>query len=121
MKVTLIRTDKEHGKEALSTCETGALFEKIKTETKSGHITALRSILPALEGTHSQYEHIDKLPRIYPAVEYTRTKEGERRMKQYNGLVQLEVNKLAGMAEVEYVKQQAALLPDVYKRQIEGT
>ena len=110
MKVTLIRTDKEHGKEALSTCETGALFEKIKTETKSGHITALRNILPALEGTHSQYEHIDKLPRIYPAVEYTRTKEGERRMKQYNGLVQLEVNKLAGMAEVEYVKQQAALL-----------
>ena len=71
MKVTLIRTDKEHGKEALSTCETGALFEKIKTETKSGHITALRNILPALEGTHSQYEHIDKLPRIYPAVEYT--------------------------------------------------
>ena len=114
MKVTLIRTDKEHGKEALSTCETGALFEKIKTETKSGHITALRNILPALEGTHSQYEHIDKLPRIYPAVEYTRTKEGERRMKQYNGLVQLEVNKLAGMAEVEYVKQQAALLPQTF-------
>ena len=35
-------------------------------------------------------------------------------MKQYNGLVQLEVNKLAGMAEVEYVKQQAALLPQTF-------
>ncbi len=114
MKVTLIRTDKENGKEALSTCETGTLFEKIKTETKSGHITALRNILPVLEGTHSRYEYIDKLPRIYPAIEYTRTKEGERRMKQYNGLVQLEVNKLAGTSEVEFLKEQAALLPQTF-------
>ena len=33
----------------------------------------LRAILPQLEGTCAQYEHIDKLPRIYPAVEYSRT------------------------------------------------
>ena len=41
--------------------------------------------------------YIDKLPYIYSAVECTRTKEGERKMKQYNGLVQLEVNRLAGL------------------------
>lgn len=89
MKITLIREEKETGREMLSTCETDTLFEKIKTETKSKYITALREILPALEGTRSRYEHIEKLPRMYPAVEYTRTREGERRMKQYNGLVQL--------------------------------
>ncbi len=68
----------------------------------------------ALEGTRSRYEHIDKLPRIYPAVEYSRTKEGERRMKHYNGLVQLEVNKLSGRYEVEFVKRQAELLPQTF-------
>lgn len=114
MKITLIREEKETGKEMLSTCDANTLFEKIKTETKSGYVTALRDILPALEGTHSRYEHIDKLPRMYPAVEYTRTKEGERRMKQYNGLVQLEVNKLSGRYEVELVKRQVELLPQTF-------
>lgn len=92
MKVTLIRQDNGSGKETLSICETGTLFDKMKTETKAGHITALREIIPLLEGTYARYEHIDKLPYIYSAVEYTRTKEGERKMKQYNGLVQLEVS-----------------------------
>ena len=107
MKITLIRAEKESGKEALSTLETDALIKKLKTETKAGHVSTLRAILPQLEGTCAQYEHIDKLPRIYPAVEYSRTQEGERRMKNYNGLVQLEINRLSGIAEAEYVKQQA--------------
>lgn len=114
MKITLIREEKESGKVTLNTCETDLLFEKMKTETKAGYVTALREALPRLEGTYSRYDHIDKLPRIYPAVEYGRTKEGERRMKQYNGLIQLEVNKLSGRYEVEYVKRQAELLPQTF-------
>lgn len=114
MKITLIREEKETGREILSTCETDTLFDRIKTETKLKYITALREVLPALEGTRSRYEHIEKLPRMYPAVEYTRTREGERRMKQYNGLVQLEVNKLSGHYEVELVKRQAELLPQTF-------
>ena len=73
MKITLIRAEKESGKEALSTLEADALIKKLKTETKAGHVSTLRAILPQLEGTCAQYEHIDKLPRIYPAVEYSRT------------------------------------------------
>ena len=114
MKITLIRAEKESRKEALSTLEADALIKKLKTETKAGHVSTLRAVLPQLEGTCAQYEHIDKLPRIYPAVEYSRTQEGERRMKNYNGLVQLEVNRLSGIAEAEYVKQQAALLPQTF-------
>ncbi|MEL5896382.1 BT4734/BF3469 family protein [Bacteroides sp. GD17] len=114
MKITLIREEKESGKEAFSTLETDTLIEKLKTETKAGHVTALRIIIPQLEGTRIRYEHIDKLLRIYPAIEYTRTQEGERRMKHYNGLVQLEVNHLSGIAEAEFVKQQASLLPQTF-------
>ena len=49
----------------------------------------LRSIIPHLKGTNARYEHIDRLPRLYPAVEMTRTKAGEHRIKTYNGLVLL--------------------------------
>ena len=114
MKFTLIRQDSGSGKETLSICEASTLFDKMKTETKSGHITALRELIPLMEGSYGHYEHIDKLPYIYSAVEYTRTKDGERKMKQYNGLVQLEVKHLAGLSEIEFVKRQAALLPQTF-------
>lgn len=114
MKITLIREEKEKGKEIISICNVDSLIEKIKTETKSKHVTALRKIIPQLEGTTVHYEYIDKLPRIYAAAEYTRSKEGERRMKTYNGLIQIEVNKLSGLSEAELVKQQAALLPQTF-------
>lgn len=109
MKITLIREERESGKEAVSTQETDMLMEKLKTENKTGYITELRSIIPHLKGTNARYEHIDRLPRLYPAVEMTRTKAGEHRIKTYNGLILLEVNNLAGVAEAELVKQQAAL------------
>ena len=35
-------------------------------------------------------------------------------MKHYNGIVQLDINKLSGQYEVELVKQQAALLPQTF-------
>lgn len=100
MKITLIRKDEEQGTEALSLCDTDAFFEKVKTENKAGHISELREILPRLAGSSARYVHIDKLPRVYPAVEYTRKQKGEKRMKHYNGLVQLEVNRLADLYEV---------------------
>lgn len=114
MKITLIRKDEEQGTEALSLCDTDAFFEKVKTENKAGHISELREILPRLAGSSARYVHIDKLPRVYPAVEYTRKQKGEKRMKHYNGLVQLEVNRLADLYEVEYVKHQVEQLPQTF-------
>ncbi len=76
MKITLIRKDEEQGTEALSLCDTDAFFEKVKTENKAGHISELREILPRLAGSSARYVHIDKLPRVYPAVEYTRKQNG---------------------------------------------
>ena len=97
MKITLIRAEKESRKEALSTLEADALIKKLKTETKAGHVSTLRAVLPQLEGTCAQYEHIDKLPRIYPAVEYSRTQEGERWMKNYNGHPRVHQGKNQGL------------------------
>ena len=115
MKITLVREEKESGRETVSTCEADVLLERIKTETKAAHVTALRTmLLYTTPDARGHYEHIDKLPRIYPAVEYGRSRDGGRKLKRYNGIVVLEVNGLAGLSEVELVKEQARLLPQTW-------
>ena len=112
MKITLIRTGADTGRESLVTCEAGAFIERIKTETQGKYVSGLRTMLAYGFGTdHGSYTHIDRLPRVCPGVEWGRTREGERKLKHYNGLVMLEVQRLSGFSEVELVKRQAALLP----------
>ena len=115
MRITFIKENRDAGTESISTCDTAAFITRIKSETKPGHVSALRTMLEyTSHGSGGTYGHIDKLPRICPATEYGRHREGERRMKRYNGIVLLEVGGLSGMSEAELVKEQAALLPQTY-------
>ena len=115
MRITFIKENRDAGTESISTCDTAAFITRIKSETKPGHVSALRTMLEyTSHGSGGTYGHIDKLPRICPAMEYGRSREGERRMKRYNGIVLLEVSGLSGMSETELVKEQAALLPQTY-------
>lgn len=116
MKVTLLRTDASTGKETISTCEAGAFMERIKTETKGQYVSGLRTMLSYTAGREERgsYEYIDRLPCVCPCTEWGRTAGGERKMKHYNGIVMLDVRQLAGRAEVELVKERAALLPQTY-------
>ncbi|MCI1681514.1 MAG: DUF3874 domain-containing protein [Bacteroides sp.] len=115
MKITLIRTDRESGKETLTNYEPNVLIERIKKETKTKDITGLRTMLRySSPENRAEYIHIDKIPRVYPSVEYGKTREGEKRMRRYNGVVMLEVNKLAGPSEAELLKSQAKLLPQTW-------
>ena len=84
MKITSIRHDKDAGREMMTVYDADVLMKKMKTETRDGYVTGLRTVIPQLEGTESAFSHIDKLPRVYPAVECARTKDGGRRMKRYN-------------------------------------
>lgn len=112
MKVTFVRTDGNTGRESISTCEAGAFMERIKTETRDRDVSGLRTMISYAGGTdRGSYSHIDRLPRVFPAVEMGRTREGETRVKCYNGVVMLDVQQLSGPHEVEMVKEQAALLP----------
>lgn len=115
MKVTLTKENQDHGTESISTCEADAFIEKIKSETKGRYVSGLRTMLEHTGGSDGgHYVHIERLPRVCPGVECGRTREGERKMKHYNGIVLLEVQKLSGLSEVELVKEQAALLPQTY-------
>ena len=109
MKVTFIR--KENATESWSVCSIEACMDKLKRETKEQYITQLRQALPYLEGNRGHFIHIERIPRIYPVVEYRRTSDNNRAFKSYNGIVQIEVNRLSGRSEAEHVKERAALLP----------
>lgn len=115
MKITFIKENRDAGTESINTCETDTFITRIKSETKGQYVSGLRTMLAYTDrNSGGQYTYIDKLPRVCPGVEYGRTREGERKMKHYNGIVLLEVQDLAGLSEVELVKEQAALLPQTY-------
>ena len=97
MKITQIR--ETESAEAISVLNLESFVEKIKVEIKarpvSGFREALHYVLPG-ESCHLS----GKLPKIIPAVAFGRV-NGVKRMKAYNGIVELSVGPLAGKAEVE--------------------
>ena len=107
MKITQIR--EKDGVEALSVLDFNLLIEKIKTEIKTRPVTGLRQALHfVLPGESCSFA--GKLPKVIPAAVFGRV-NGVKRMKVYNGIVELTVGPLAGKVEVEMVKKKAAELP----------
>ena len=85
------------------------LIEKMKKETKLRPVSGLREALHfVLPGEPCSAAH--KLPRIIPAAVFGRV-NGVKKMKTYNGIVELTVGPLAGKAEIALVKRKAAELP----------
>ena len=112
MKITIIR--RTNATETWSVCTTETFFEKVKRETKEKYVSQLRNQLPTLQGSNKHFIHLDKIPRIYPVAEFHRMPDGSWDLKQYNGIVLVEVNRLSGWAEAEFVKSKAALLPQTF-------
>ena len=112
MKIGVIR--KENATEVCSTCSMETFLEKVKKETKGKYISQLREKLLSLQGSEVRFVHLDKIPRIYPIAEFRHTSEHGWKFKRYNGIVLVEVNQLSGMAEAEFVKSKAALLPQTF-------
>ena len=107
MKITQIR--EKEGVETLSVLALDSLVEKIKTEIKTRPVSGLRQALHfVVPGDRCTLA--DRLPKIIPAAVFGRV-AGVKRMKSYNGVVELSVVPLAGKAEVELVKKRAAELP----------
>ena len=108
MKIGVIR--QENATEVCSVCSMETFLERVKKENKGKYISLLRESLPSLQGSSGRFIHLDKIPRIYPVAEYRHTADGWK-FKRYNGIVLVEVNQLSGLAEAEFVKSKAALLP----------
>ena len=81
----------------------------MKKETKLRPVTGLRQALHFVL-PDEPCSLASKLPRVIPAAAFGRV-NGVKRMKTYNGIVELTIGPLAGKTEVEIVKQKAAELP----------
>ena len=112
MKIGVIRQEK--ATEVYSTCSIETFLERVKKENKGRYISQLRDKLPSLQGSGARFVHIDRIPRICPVAEFRRTQDGSWKFKRYNGVVLVEVDNLSGLAEAEFVKQKAALLPQTF-------
>ena len=114
-KVTIIRNYRN--RETLTLVELDQLVEAIRSCQYQEEVTEMRHYHPLLKDKKSddgtlmlwtQLTH--KLPRICVAVEME-TKGENRVVRDYSGLVLLEVNNLPGLDEAEAVRRGAAEMP----------
>ena len=110
MKVTLIRTDKKKVPHVtVNTIE--KLMTRMQTDTKQQSVQALRRHLPMLVSLGWHFKDMHLLPRVYPAVELTKTSNGDLIFKNWNGLVLLTIGGVDDREKAEQVKVAAMGLP----------
>lgn len=110
MKVTLIRTDKRNVPHVtVNTIE--KLMTRMQTDTKQQTVQSLRRHLPMLVSLGWHFKDMHLLPRIYPAVELTKTSNGDLTFKNWNGLVLLTIGGVDDREKAEQVKAAAMGLP----------
>lgn len=116
MKFTLIRTNDEARTLSLKTLTPEAMMEFIMTEMKSKPVSRFRQELPVMESLGAGFvrQALQKLPRISVAGVWKKHGTSEMELKEYNGLVMLNISKLANLQEVETVKRLAQSLPSTY-------
>ena len=110
MKVTLIRTDNRNVPHVtVNTIE--KLMTRMQTDTKQQTVQSLRRHLPMLVSLGWHFKDMHLLPRIYPAVELTKTSNGDLTFKNWNGLVLLTIGGVDDREKAEQVKAAAMGLP----------
>ena len=110
MKVTLIRTDKRNVPHVtVNTIE--KLMTRMQTDTKQQTIQALRRHLPMLVSLGWHFKDMHLLPRVYPAVELTKTSNGDLIFKNWNGLVLLTIGGVDDREKAEQIKMAAMGMP----------
>ena len=116
MKFTLIRNNDEARTLSLKTLTPEAMMESIMTEMKSKPVSRFRQELPVLESLGAGFvrQALQKLPNISITGSWRKHGTSEMELKEYNGLVLLNVSKLANLQEVETVKRLAQSLPSTY-------
>ena len=110
MKVTLIRTDNKNVPHVtVNTIE--KLMTRMQTDTKQQTVQSLRRHLPMLVSLGWHFKDMHLLPCIYPAVELTKTSNGDLTFKNWNGLVLLTIGGVDDREKAEQVKAAAMGLP----------
>lgn len=111
MKISIFRKQKD-GSESVSSEEFSDYISRIAKDNAKEYILKYRDALPYLEKA-DRWKYYDCIPMICPVAEYYKKKSGEVEMRAYNGISMLVVEGLNNILEVEKVKKQASVCPQV--------
>lgn len=112
MKITTFRRKNEGGDRALSTSDYQSFTERIKHDMRNRYIERYREVYEFLD-EDGRWEHLWRIPEVCLTSEYRKKGDGRCEWVAYNGLSVVVVDNLNGVREVEAVKRQAALFPQV--------
>ena len=111
MKLSIIRTDRQRQKH-LSTIEMAKAIEKLTEQTKTDTVGEARHTLRYyVDDPNLRPDIISQMPRLYPSVELRRDADGNFVMKQFNGVLLLNVKGLRNKEEAETIKTKVQGLP----------
>ncbi|MBQ7552954.1 MAG: DUF3874 domain-containing protein [Bacteroidaceae bacterium] len=115
-KFTLIRVNNDAHTLTLRGLSPEAMIESVMTEMKSQPVSRFRKELPMLESLGAGFVHqaLGKLPSVSVAASWRKSGNAEMKISAYNGLVLLNVSRLANMEEAETVKRLAQSIPSTY-------
>lgn len=111
MKISIFRKQKD-GSESVASEEFSDYISRIAKDNAKEYILKYRDALPYLEKA-DRWKYYDYIPMICPVAEYYKKKSGEVEMRAYNGISMLVVEGLNNILEVEKVKKQASVCPQV--------
>ena len=105
VKFTMIRANSEARTLSLQGMTPEAMIESVNTEMKSKPVSKFRNELPIMESLGAGFvrQALQKLPRISITGAWRKRNTSEMVLSRYNGLVLLNVSKLANAQEVETV------------------
>ncbi len=112
MKISIYRNKKEGGEQTMQSADFQVFMERIKKDTREKYIYRYREVFNILEDKKN-WDNYWRIPEVCLTSEYHKKGSGQRDWVAYNGISVVVVDNLNGAHEVETVKRQAALFPQV--------
>lgn len=110
MRITIIRTNRQH-QLCVTNRSIGHLLERMLKDDSKFTIQKFRDMVPSMNFGYDGYKDMPTWHRVYPAAEFQKEKNGNLRMKAFNGLLLLSFRNILKPEDVQRVKKQAAFLP----------
>lgn len=112
MKITIVRKKKDGNGESIVNEEFKDFIGRIGKESREGYITRYRDMFPILEDK-TKWGYYDRIPKVIPCAEYYKNAANQRVFRAYHGITMVVVRNLNNFIEIEKIKRQAAVFPQV--------
>ena len=105
IKLSTIKFKTSQDREVVNTCDEKVFVERLKNENKDKVISKFRNLC-MYANERLLKDRFPKIRKVFPSVEYTRTKpDGRHFFKKYNGVVMVKVDRLKSEKDVKLVKK----------------